>query len=229
MPDVGIRMTMTENVSSVAPQVSSALREISRVGGDMQEALDLGDLEQKYKQFADRVDRIYDVQKTNREAASQDTRAAGQQQSANLQQMARMPANVGNMAGRSFSRLGSTGDVADVAPDVLGSLGIAGGTAGAVIAVIGALAFGGNALSNVPSPRSVNPMPDSFHAIRMSAGCRSSSSSPSGSRRYFGSNPMPSVDQSCSRKPSGAEKRNRNRGAISASGVERVGGMVIFV
>ncbi|KKM68284.1 hypothetical protein LCGC14_1462490, partial [marine sediment metagenome] len=35
MADVGIRMTMTENVSSIAPKISESLRGISQAGEDM--------------------------------------------------------------------------------------------------------------------------------------------------------------------------------------------------
>lgn len=74
MSDVGIKLTMTENVSAVGPKVSDALRNVASVGDDLREALDLGDLEEKYRHFAERVDRLYDLQRANREQAADEER-----------------------------------------------------------------------------------------------------------------------------------------------------------
>jgi len=64
MPDVGISLSMTENVSSQSQKVSSALRSISDSGENMKEALQLGDLESKYKAFADIAAAIADTKKS---------------------------------------------------------------------------------------------------------------------------------------------------------------------
>ena len=54
MADVGINLTMTENISSLAPKMVDSLRSMGQAGQDMQDAMDLGDLEAQYKSFSDR-------------------------------------------------------------------------------------------------------------------------------------------------------------------------------
>lgn len=75
MPEVGINLTMRSNVPEIAKQSSAALREMSDSAGEMNQALQLGDLEKQYRAFADRVDKIHDVIKANREAAKEIGRA----------------------------------------------------------------------------------------------------------------------------------------------------------
>jgi hypothetical protein len=62
MPQIGLNLTMTEEVTPVASRVEEGFRNISDAAGDMKDALQLGDLEQKYKSFADRVDKFHDTQ-----------------------------------------------------------------------------------------------------------------------------------------------------------------------
>jgi len=149
MSEVGITLKMTENVSSVAPKVSSALRGISDSGEDLKAALDLGDLEQKYQKFAERVDKIHDTQTRNNKLVSTQTGTP------NIKSDSQQPSAVGTATslirsgGRTVTSLGS-GDIGGAANDVLGTmagLAKAAGPVGAVIAAAGAVAFAGNALS----------------------------------------------------------------------------------
>jgi len=138
--DVGLRLSMTENVSAVAPKISDSLRGISEAGEDMKDALELGDLEEKYKSFAERIDKIYDLQKEGkREEAQQaiETRARAAK--------ARIPEEVLKTTAGVTQRVGATGDVTEAAPGFLtmlkgmmASLGPAGMIAGTVVGVVGA-------------------------------------------------------------------------------------------
>jgi hypothetical protein len=112
---------MTENVSSLAPKISESLRGISQSGEDMKNALQLGDLEAKYKAFADRVDKIYDAQKANQRELTKDVQATRGGQ-VGLRQMPQMIGRAGAVA----QQAGATGEMAGGAGligQVVGALG----------------------------------------------------------------------------------------------------------
>lgn len=143
MADVGIRLSMTENVSAMSPKVSSALRDISAAGEDMKAALQLGDLEEKYRQFAERVDKLHDTQQVNKQQqqdASRQQREEERQSQQNLQRLSALPTQVVGGVGGAATRAGG-GDVAGAGAGLfgmmqgmlkmLGPVGIAISTAGA--------------------------------------------------------------------------------------------------
>lgn len=152
MSDVGIRLTMTENASSIAPKISESLRGISQAGEDMKEALELGDLEEKYKSFADRVDKLHDVQKESQRITTQQAlagRARGVQAP-----IGRVPEEIMKTTAGAVQRVGATGDVTEAAPGILGTIkgmlsaaGPAEMIAGAAIGVTAAGGLIANALS----------------------------------------------------------------------------------
>ncbi len=148
MPDVGIKLSMQSNIPQIAKESSDALRGISDTAQEMREAFELGDLEQKYKQFADRVDKLYDVQRTNREEIKREQDRGGG--------IAGPLGGMGQLAttaGGAIGRLGAGGDVVGAGVDVAGKLKgmaagipIAGGLIGAGIAALAGVAFAGNML-----------------------------------------------------------------------------------
>lgn len=148
MPDVGIQLKMTENVSSIAPKVSSALRGISDAGDELKAALDLGDMEQKYKAFAERVDKVHQMQQargTAGPAAAVPTPPSGVAAGSILQGGTSLIRG----AGRTATALGS-GDIGAGANDALGTMSMlakSAGPIGVVVAALGAIVFAGNALS----------------------------------------------------------------------------------
>ena len=142
MADVGIKLTMTENASSIAPKITESLRNISQAGEEMVDALQLGDLEEKYKAFADRVDKLHDMQRANQRELVKDTQGA---RGATTAAAGRAPEQMVRGAGGVVTRLGETGDVAEAGGNVAqmikgmmaaaGPAGIALGlTAGALLA-----------------------------------------------------------------------------------------------
>lgn len=143
--DVGISLNMSENVSSVAPKVSTALRGISGAGEEIKAALDLGDLEKQYQKFAERVDKIHDLQKQNKQLVSTTSPA---QPTAGIG-VGTAATSVIRSGGRVATSLGS-GDIGGAANDAFGTVGNllkAAGPAGAILAAGAAVAFAGNALS----------------------------------------------------------------------------------
>ena len=151
MTDVGINIKATENISSIAPTAATGLRNISTAAEDMKKALQLGDLEQQYKAFADRVDKMYDIQHVNRAgAAATGTPGAGAAKGGGFQQAAGQATGLLRSTGTSAQRLGQSGDAVGVGADALSQLGglLKGlGPVGAAIAGVGALTFAGNAVS----------------------------------------------------------------------------------
>jgi len=152
MSDVGIRLTMTENASSIAPKISESLRGISQAGEDMKEALELGDLEEKYKSFADRVDKLHDVQKEGERITSQQA-LAGRARGAQAP-IGRAPEEIMKTTAGAVQRVGGTGDVTEAGPGILEQLkkmlsaaGPVGMAAGAVVGVTAAGALIANALA----------------------------------------------------------------------------------
>ncbi|MBW8003094.1 MAG: hypothetical protein FVQ80_13925 [Planctomycetes bacterium] len=138
MSDVGIRLSMEETVSSVAPKVSEALRSIGEAGKQLRDSLDLTGLEDEYKQFADRLDKIYDAQ--------QKQRGPGQQM---VQQLGGAVPGMLRAGGGVAQRLGQTGDVVGAGADVLGALGgviKSMGPLGVLVSSLGAVGLGLNAL-----------------------------------------------------------------------------------
>jgi len=150
--DVGLRLSMTENVSAIAPKVSDSLRGISEAGEDMKDALELGDLEEKYKSFAERVDKLHDLQKEGERKTTQQAlagRARGVQTP-----LGRAPETMMKTTAGAVQRVGATGDVTEAAPGILETIkgmlsaaGPAGMVAGAVVGVAAAGGLIANALS----------------------------------------------------------------------------------
>ncbi len=156
MAEVGLRISATENVSSIAPKVTDSLRTIAKAGEEIQKALDLGDIEEQYKRFAEREERIYDQQRTRQ--AEIGTRTPDYQPA--VAGRAGLPAISGGVTaalrtgGRTVQVLGAGGDVVGAAPDVLGTLGktfegipAVGKVIAGIAAVAGGIAFAGNALA----------------------------------------------------------------------------------
>jgi len=142
---------MTSNISQVALQDSQALRNIGQAAEEMKSALQLGDLEQKYRAFAERIDKIYDLQQRNKRELAEQKKAEQEKEKTfqtvqtGITQFIRTGAGV-------TQRLGQTGDVVGAGIDVLGNLGdlIKGlpgwaKIAGTAVTMIGGLAFAGNA------------------------------------------------------------------------------------
>ena len=148
MPDVGIKLSMQSNIPQIARESSDALRGISDTAQEMREAFELGDLEQKYKQFADRVDKLYDTQRSNREEIKREQDRGGGMIAAPLGGMGQLATT----AGGAIGRLGAGGDVVGAGVDVAGKLkgmvggGIVGGVIGGGIAALAGVAFAGNML-----------------------------------------------------------------------------------
>ncbi len=139
MPDVGINLTMQEQVSAVAPGVAGALRNIASMGEELRDSLDLSDLEEKYRQFAERMDRLYDAEKANRQRLREET-----QQYRQAQLVGRRAEDVIQTGTRVAQRAATTGDVTEAVPDVLGMIKkmIPGGPAG-MVATAGVAAIAG--------------------------------------------------------------------------------------
>jgi len=142
MPDVGINLSMTENVSSQSQKVSSALRSISDSGEDMKEALQLGDLESKYKAFADKVTNIADTKRafqTSEKGISE--KAAGViSQTGGVATKVTAGIAGGDAVGATGGILGATGGMLQRSGTSLGILG------GATLGVAGAGMFALNTL-----------------------------------------------------------------------------------
>ncbi len=148
MPDVGIRLNMTETASAVAPKVSAALRQMGTAGEDMKDALDLGDLETRYQKFAERVDKLYDLKQGKKEQRREEEREArvAQQQ---MQRIATAPGQMLGRAGGVIQRAGA-GDIAGAGAGVAGMVGgvvKAAGPIGIAVAAIAGLALAAQALA----------------------------------------------------------------------------------
>lgn len=132
MADVGINLTMTENVSAISPKVSESLRSVGQAGQDMRDALELGDLENKYKAFAERVDKIHDLQREAARDLTQQPGAPGQRP------VREAPAGIQQVAGQAPGVM--TGGAGAVAAAGRGDV-LAGGAGGlgALQGIIGAL------------------------------------------------------------------------------------------
>ncbi len=142
MPDVGINLTMEEQVSSIAPKVSEALRKMGDAGKELRTALDLTGLEDEYKQFADGLDKIHDAQPAMKGRAQA-------QPGQLIQQMGGTVPGILRTGGGIAQKLGQTGDVAGAGADVLGVLGGAVksmGPLGLLVFSLGGVVFGLNAL-----------------------------------------------------------------------------------
>ena len=148
MPDVGIKISMQSNIPQVARESSDALRGISDSAEDMKDAFQLGDLEQKYKQFAERVDKLYDVQKSNREEIKREEDKGAGRAGGAIGGVGALATTAGGVVGR----LGAGGDVVGAGVDIAGKLkgmvaGLpAGGLIGAGIAALAGVTFAGNML-----------------------------------------------------------------------------------
>jgi len=153
--EVGIRMTMTENVSSIAPKISESLRGISQAGEDMTDALQLGDLEEKYKSFAERIDKIRDMQQAKQGEVSREVAPARVSKGAG---MAR-PEQIMRGAGGVAQTLGATGDVTAAAPGIATVLKGVLGALGPIGMAIGAAA-GGLMITNVLSKQYEKVLPE---------------------------------------------------------------------
>ena len=155
MAEVGLRLTMTENVSSLAPKVSSALREISQEGDEMRTALDLGDLEQRYKSFADRVEKVYDTQRGARQERADERRRQSAEERAEESEKQRRaatmrtaPSQLMTGAGRAAQQAGG-GDVVGAGAGLMGTVGAllkSIGPVGWIISALGAAVFAGAAI-----------------------------------------------------------------------------------
>ncbi len=124
--EVGINIRVTENMSSVAPGIANSMKNISSVANDMKEALELGSLEQQYKAFADRVDKLHDQQLHNQQRKNQeDNRSRGGGGGGGGGRGGdglRYAGNVGGKLGQG-EVLGATSDVAGKLQDVIGAAG----------------------------------------------------------------------------------------------------------
>ena len=160
MPDVGIKLSMSENVSAMSPKVSTALRDISSAGEEMKEALQLDDLEEKYQQFAERIDKLYDTQQAGRgqqQDGARQQRDVDRQAQQTQQRMSTLPTQMLGGMGTAATRAG-TGAIqqlgqGDIAGAGLGITGVLGGMVkaltspvGLVIAGLTGLAIGANEL-----------------------------------------------------------------------------------
>jgi len=124
MADVGIRLSMTENVSAMSPKVSTALRDISSAGEEMKEALQLDDLEEKYRKYAERIDKIYDAQqerKFQRQEGARQIREEERQEQQTQQRMSTLPTQVMGGVGAAATRA-EGGDVAGAGGGLLAML-----------------------------------------------------------------------------------------------------------
>jgi len=138
--DVGIKLSMTETASSVAPKVCESLRNISQAGQDMNDALQLGDLEEKYKAFADRVDKIHDMQKTGQREIVKDL-----QSTRALETRLKQVPQVVRGAGAAVQQAGVTGEPG--IGSLLGGITSALGPWGMILAGLTAAGVAANALS----------------------------------------------------------------------------------
>ncbi len=137
MADVGINLTMTENVSTVAPKIAESLRSVGQAGQDMQDALELGDLESQYKAFADRTDKMYDMQKEGERSLAQ--RLGGGK--AGISQLEKQAPQIIKTGGGAIAQAGQ-GDAVGGVGGMLGGLqGMVSGM-GPVGMAIGVLAAG---------------------------------------------------------------------------------------
>lgn len=73
MADVGINITATENLSSLAPKMIDSLRSMGQAGKEMQENLDLSKLDPAYAKYADEFDKL----QTMRQAQAQGQQGVG--------------------------------------------------------------------------------------------------------------------------------------------------------
>ena len=153
--DVGINISVKENLSTQANKMSDSLRNVSRSAEDMVDAFDLGGLEEKYKSFAERVDKIYDMQRAGQDGGGAgDGRGAGRRTGPEAPYAAGQIAGAGTQAiraaGTTVQGLGQTGEAAGAGANVLGVIGgllKSIGPIGWGLAAVGGVAAGGVALA----------------------------------------------------------------------------------
>ena len=148
MADVGINVKMTEDISTVVPKASEAIRNMSKASEDLKQALDLSDIEPAWKAYTEKVEKLHTLQEANRREAQRDVSQQGTIRGRVIP--TGIPETLVSKVGGTAAQLGRTGDVAEAGAGITGMMGgmlSALGPLGIFLGVAAAGTLAANALS----------------------------------------------------------------------------------
>jgi len=149
---VGIRINLTENASSIAPRASQALGGVTSAAEKMKDALDIDELSQKYERFIDNFDdldklekaqRILEKERTAKKRDEKEREVEAKKSPVAVKSGTNTAAGIIGQGSGILAGLGSSGDAMGASGDLLSMLG---GTVGKLVPGVGAAVAAGTGI-----------------------------------------------------------------------------------